>query len=84
MEIWPRVFTLEVNKSDPKTRRALVTERYPDLGRKLIKTASSSDDAFDALVSALEMDRHLGEFPDLPAASSAEMALEGRIWRPFI
>ncbi len=82
VEIWPRVFIGTLTKSDPEARGAFLAGRHPDLAPEHLTAAAASDDAFDALVSALAMDRHLEELASLPPAADAETALEGRIWRP--
>jgi hypothetical protein len=44
--------------------------------------AVDSEDAFDALVSALEMWRHRYQLATLPAARDGVERLEGAIWFP--
>ena len=41
-----------------------------------------SEDAFDAGLSALVMDRHAGELARLRPTADPVMRLEGDVWRP--
>lgn len=59
VEIYPRVLTGAVRKTDVRSRRAFLTAEFPDLEPDVRGRAADSDDAFDALVSALRMDAHL-------------------------
>jgi hypothetical protein len=78
VEIFPRVLTGPVRKSNPSER-----DRYlqavpipPDLRR----LAAAGEDAFDAAVSAVVMAASVGELRALPEAPGYEV--EGMIWRP--
>lgn len=82
VEIWPRVFVGAVRKSRAAERRRFLETRYPDLAEPVHRDAAESDDAFDALVSALEMDRYRQELIRLEQAEDEVTALEGAIWRP--
>ena len=82
VEIWPRLFTGPVNKSSPEARSGLLRERYPELDRELVRSARDSDDAFDALVSGLEMDRCRRRLARLERSTDQTTRLEGRIWSP--
>ncbi|HYM16413.1 MAG TPA: hypothetical protein VEZ14_12730 [Dehalococcoidia bacterium] len=81
IEIYPRALTGPVRKTDPAARRARLA-RYPRLAPIVRETAARSDDAFDALVSALEMWRHRAALSSLPPARDARERIEGAIWRP--
>jgi hypothetical protein len=48
----------------------------------LLERAAGSEDAFDAAVSALVMDRHRDALSALRATTDLAEAIEGRIWRP--
>ena len=82
LEIYPRLFTGPVHKSDPLGREALLASRYPTLRDDLRRAAVASQDAFDAAVSALEMVRYATELQRLPVEVDETMKLEGRIWHP--
>lgn len=82
VEIWPRLFIGAVRKSRAAERRRFLESRYPELDEPARRAANESDDAFDALVSALEMDRHRDELVRLGRAGDEVTRLEGEIWRP--
>jgi hypothetical protein len=46
--------------------------------------AMGSEDAFDALVSTMEMVRHAGEFAGLRKTRDKVLRLEGITWRPGV
>jgi hypothetical protein len=81
IEIYPRVFTGAVTKSNPQERVRYCRERYPSLPRHHCDSITASDDAFDAMVSAFEMDRLKSRLASLPTPTKQE-SLEGIIWRP--
>jgi hypothetical protein len=49
-----------------------------------MQKAKASEDAFDALVSCLEMVRWRAEFAELTATKDKVLRLEGITWRPGI
>jgi hypothetical protein len=82
VEIYPRLMTGPVRKSNAIARAELLTRRYPDLSREHRRLAVASEDAFDAAVSALVMAEHAADLAGLPAEADPAMRLEGRIWHP--
>lgn len=82
VEIYPRLLTGDVNKSDGEARREFLTREYPDLPGPWRDRAERSADAFDAAVSALVMDSCAEEFRRLEPASGSTVQVEGLIWRP--
>lgn len=82
LEIYPRAFTGAVRKSSAEARAAYLREQCPSLAPLHRRDAEASEDAFDALVSALVMDRHSAAFEALPPARDARDRREGRIWLP--
>ena len=82
MEIYPRVLTGAVVKSNPEARRAYLDAGLPDLPRLLNEVASSSEDAFDAAASAVVMSRHTDELLALPPVDDPVMRREGCVWVP--
>ena len=82
VEIWPRVFMGEIRKSSQQERLRHLEQNYPEITGAVRDAAERSDDAFDALVSALEMDRHRNAFGRLRRADDWITQLEGRIWQP--
>jgi len=82
VEIYPRQLTGPVNKSSGVARALYLQARFADQPRELLRLAESSEDAFDAAVSALRMQRHTRQLLRGPVAYMPSEALEGRIWRP--
>jgi hypothetical protein len=82
LEIYPRVLTGPVRKGDPGARRALTYKRFHELHPGYHACAMASENAFDAMVSALEMDRHAKHLTELARTEDPNEQLEGRIWDP--
>lgn len=84
VEIYPRLLTGPVRKSDPASRAtSLRTGPWPrPLPPGLERLAASGEDAFDAAVSALRTDEHRAELLALPCAADEATRLEGAIWAP--
>lgn len=83
VEIYPRLLTGTVNKSDASKRAAYLFTNYDTLDRGLGRLAASNENAFDAAVSALVMAENLNDLMALPAATDEQTRLEGKIWHPF-
>ena len=84
VEIYPRAMTGAVAKRNPEARSAYLDARYPDLGEGIRAAAESSEDAFDALVSALVLASIVpatGGLP-LPPVTDPNARHEGAIWAP--
>ncbi len=75
-EIYPRLLTGPVNKSSFFDRRAYVRKRLGDVEARGL--AASSEDAFDAAVSALVMDQHRASLERMEGTGD----VEGAIWTP--
>jgi hypothetical protein len=90
VEIYTRLLTGAVAKSNPEARKAYLAARrktdplYAGISRGVFAKAQGSEDAFDALVSTLEMVRHAGEFAKLHATQDEVLRLEGITWRPGV
>jgi hypothetical protein len=82
LEIWPRTFTGPVVKSDATARAAHLAVAHATLSRSLRDVAISSEDAFDAAVSAIVMSHHEHELRALPALER-DVRLEGWVWNPL-
>jgi hypothetical protein len=82
IEIYPRLLTGAVRKRSAAERQKLLAERYAKLDPEHVTLAVSSEDAFDAAVSALVMIDHVDDLSALPDESDPELRLEGRIWHP--
>lgn len=83
VEIYPRALTGPVVKSSQSARADYLLDHWPDLRPSMRDLAMSSDDAFDAAVSALVMDDHLDEFAALEPADELGK-LEGEVWMPSV
>lgn len=81
-EIWPRALSGAVVKSDADGRRAWLAAHATASPLALLDEAAASDDAFDAAVAALALDRHRRELLVMAATRDDDERLEGRIWRP--
>jgi hypothetical protein len=82
VEIYPRLLTGPVSKSNALARERYVRSRFPGLDEVQVRSISSSDDAFDAAVSALVMYQHRDDLASLPAETDPLVRREGRIWHP--
>ena len=89
-EMYTRLMTGAVAKSNALARKRYLAQRRKDdpvfapVGRAVLRKAEGSEDAFDALVSTLEMARHADAFPRLRATNNPQLLLEGNTWRPGI
>ena len=90
LEMYTRLMTGPVAKSNPAARKAyLTTRRKSDpnaahLPRAVLQRALASEDAFDALISTLEMVAHRDEIATLHATRDSVLKLEGITWRPGV
>jgi hypothetical protein len=82
IEIYPRLMTGAVVKSDPVARRRHLAENLPALRRDFAETAAASEDAFDAAVSAVVMSRHADALAVLPVVDDPILLREGCVWVP--
>ena len=80
VEIFPRLLTGAVVKSDPAARDSYLDANVPEIPAALRGLAASSEDAFDAAVSAVVMARNAEDLRDLRPARDATIRLEGAIW----
>ncbi len=82
IEIYPRVLTHRVNKSDPSERQRYLEAHAESLEPQHLERAASSEDAFDATVSALLMMQNLEHILALQRSTHRIKQLEGEIWIP--
>jgi len=88
VEMYTRLLTGPVAKRNADARRAYLASRretaelYAGLSRGVLAKACESEDAFDALVSCMEMVRCRDEFSSLGATSDELLRLEGITWHP--
>ena len=87
VEMYTRLMTGAVAKSNAEARRAYLKQKcsddavYRPVGRTVLRKAQGSEDAFDALVSTLEMARYAEDFAALRATTDPELRREGLTWR---
>ena len=90
VEMYTRLMTGAVAKSNAEARSKYLAAKcktdavYKPVGRAVIAKAKSSEDAFDALVSVMEMARYAEEFAKLKATRDPELRREGLTWRPGV
>ena len=90
VEMYSRLNTGAVHKSNPVERAAYLLEKrktdvaYAGLSRAVMERARGSEDAFDALVSAMVMVERRGEFAGLPRPTDPGYGVEGWTWAPGI
>jgi hypothetical protein len=88
VEIYTRLMTGAVTKSSEVARTAYLAKKrkenalYAGLSRAVMAKASGSEDAFDALVTALVMTEHRGEFARLRKTEDEVFRMEGQTWVP--
>jgi hypothetical protein len=86
VEIYPRLLTGEVKKGQAKARTDYLAKKqrndsaYAALPNEVVEKAQRSEDAFDALVSVMEMAARRNDFPRLKQATDAVTLLEGAVW----
>jgi Protein of unknown function (DUF429) len=81
VEIYPRLFTGLVHKKN-QVDRARHLDQSAWSGHPSRATIESSEDAFDAAISALIMARADVTWPSLVQTRDPQVLLEGDIWRP--
>jgi hypothetical protein len=88
VEIYTRLMTGAVNKSSEVARTAYLAKKrresamYAGLSRLVMAKARASEDAFDALVTAMVMTEHRGEFAGLRKLEDEVFRMEGHTWVP--
>jgi len=84
VEIYPRYLTGAVDKSSAIARALYLQARHAHESREILELAQSSEDAFDAAVSAASMQRFARDFERLGRTRrSGRDRCEGRIWVPL-
>ena len=90
IEMYARLLTGPVAKSNAEARNAYLSAKrkkdaaYAGISRADLEEAGDNEDAFDALVSCVEMVRWRSEFGELGATSDEVLRLEGITWRPGV
>jgi hypothetical protein len=86
VEIYPRLLTGVVKKGNAQARKLYLAHKrthdpaYAALPHNIIEKARRSEDAFDALISVIEMTARRADFPRLQPATSTVRRLEGAVW----
>ena len=81
VEIYPRLLTGSVVKSDLDERRKYLHNKHWDIDSDDLRLAEGSEDAFDSVASAMVMSRHGEELRSLGRSTDPVTLLEGEIWR---
>lgn len=90
VEIYTRLMTGPVVKSSEVARKEYLAKKrrenalFAELSRAVVDKAYGSEDAFDALVTALVMAEHRAEFSKLRQTGDAVFLMEGQTWVPGI
>jgi hypothetical protein len=88
VEIYTRLMTGAVIKSSEAARTAYLAKKrrenvlYAGISPRVLAKARGSEDAFDALVTAMVMVEHRGEFARLRKTEDEVFLMEGRTWVP--
>jgi hypothetical protein len=84
VEIYPRYLTGRVEKSNAVARSLYLQARLARESKTLLALAASTEDSFDAAVSAACMQRFASDFTRLARSRRTPIdRLEGRIWTPL-
>jgi hypothetical protein len=82
VEIYPRLLTGPVHKSDREHRSRYLGEANRPIAAPFARSVVDSEDAFDAAFSALAMHDHRTYLADLGQTTDPVTLLEGDVWRP--
>jgi hypothetical protein len=82
VEIYPRLLTGPVHKRNRQHWSAYLGAAPRSIPSTFVDRMVESEDAFDAGISALVMDRHAGDLARLGPTSDPVTLLEGDVWRP--
>jgi len=88
VEIYTRLMTGAVTKSSEVARTAYLAKKrrenalYAVISRAVMAKAKGSEDAFDALVTAMVMVEHRAEFARLRRTEDEVFRMEGQTWVP--
>jgi hypothetical protein len=83
VEVWPRLCTGPVVKSDPVARVDHLAASLPHLAGRVRDLMAASEDAFDAGFTALAMAAREDEFRACVAPGHPLAAREGWVWSPL-
>ena len=82
MEVWPRLCTGAVVKSDPLARLRYLQTHLANVQGQMRDLMCASEDAFDAGCTALVMAEHASTFTCLDAPVDPLARCEGWVWSP--
>jgi hypothetical protein len=82
LEIYPRLFTGPVRKSDPAERASYLAAVPWPIPPRFARAMAGSEDAFDAGISALAMHDHVAELAALQPTRDPVTRVEGDVWCP--
>lgn len=82
LEIYPRLLTGPVRKSNRERRAQYLAEAPWSVAPAFAAAIIESEDAFDAAISALVMGEHRAELGALAPSADPVTLLEGDVWRP--
>jgi hypothetical protein len=82
MEIYPRLLTGPVHKRNREHRATYLQAAPWPIPPRFLERMLDSEDAFDAAISALVMDRHADQLARLRPTADPVTLLEGDVWRP--
>ncbi|HVA09169.1 MAG TPA: hypothetical protein VNG12_20735 [Acidimicrobiales bacterium] len=82
LEIYPRLLTGPVNKSDPAERARYMHGSPLEVEPEFEPSIIGSEDAFDAAISALVLHRQTAALTELSPSTDPLTRLEGAIWPP--
>ncbi len=82
IEIYPRLMTGPIRKRRIDERTEFVEKHLASQSTAMRALAASTEDAFDAAVSALVMADHASELAALPEILDPQLLREGMIWQP--
>lgn len=80
VELYPRLLTGPVPKRREDARAAHLRERFPSLPHPIRRASIASEDAFDALCSAVGMAQRAESLAALAPSTTMPGLLEGEIW----
>lgn len=80
IEIYPRLLTGAIKKRRREEREEYLRSNYPDLGDEWRELAATSEDSFDAAISALAMSCRADELASLDWSGDEQLRREGAIW----
>jgi hypothetical protein len=82
LEIYPRLMTGPVRKSDRGHRAAYLAEAPWAIAPRFVPSIVGSEDAFDAAISALALHDHVAQLALLQPSTDPLTLLEGDVWCP--